>query len=147
MTARRLLAVDEHRPRRRNEPALVGRGWELNTITAILDEAVGGAGCVITWRARPGIGKSRLVRESSAIAAARGVPVFATYCESHASDIPFRAVAQLLRAALGVDPLNAGAAGAQIRDRFPDADPDDLLLLEDLLGVRDATTVPTRCRR
>jgi adenylate cyclase len=137
--ARRLLAVGEHRPQPRTQPALVGRSWELNTITAILDEAIGGAGCVITIAGPPGIGKSRLVSEASAIAARRGVPVFTTYCESHTSDIPFRAVANLLRAVIGVDVSNTDAARAQIQHGFPHADPEDLLLLEDLLGVRDAT--------
>jgi adenylate cyclase len=45
--ARRLLAIADQRPRRRSESALVGRKWELNTITAILDEAVKGAGCIV----------------------------------------------------------------------------------------------------
>ena len=86
-----------HRPSRRTESALVGRTWELNTITAILDEAIGGAGCVVTVVGPPGIGKSRLIRESAAIAAGRGVPVVTTYCESHATDIPFHVVARLAR--------------------------------------------------
>ena len=89
-------------PRRRSESTLVGRTWELNTITGILDEAINGAGCVVSVVGPPGIGKSRLVREAAAIAAGRGVPVFATYCESHARDIPFHVVARLLRDALGI---------------------------------------------
>ena len=90
--ARRLLDIGEHRPSGRTESALVGRSWELNTVTAILDEAIGGAGCVVTIVGPPGIGKSRLIRESAAIAAARGVEVFSTYCESHTRDIPFHAI-------------------------------------------------------
>jgi adenylate cyclase len=35
----------QHQNSRRNDPALVGRTWELNTIAGILNEAVGGAGC------------------------------------------------------------------------------------------------------
>ena len=66
--ARRLLAIGGAEPSRRTESALVGRTWELNTITAILDEAIGGAGCVVTVVGPPGIGKSRLIRESTAIA-------------------------------------------------------------------------------
>ena len=46
--ARRLLAVGHRRPRRRIESALVGRNWELNTLSSLLDEAVGGDGCVVT---------------------------------------------------------------------------------------------------
>src|SRR6202165_3124289 len=110
--ARRLLGIGDHEPRRRSESALVGRQWEIGTVTAILDEAIGGAGCVVNVMGPPGIGKSRLVRESAAIAAGRGVPVFTTYCESHTRDIPFRAVARLLRAGLGVSDLDERAARA-----------------------------------
>jgi adenylate cyclase len=42
-----LLAVGEHQPGWSNESPLVGRVWKLNTVTAILDEAVGGTGCVV----------------------------------------------------------------------------------------------------
>jgi adenylate cyclase len=84
-----------------------------------------------------GIGKSRLVRESAAIAAGRGVPVFTTFCESHARDIAFHVVARLLRAGLGVSDLDDRAARAAIRAEVPDADPEDLLLLDDLLGIAD----------
>jgi adenylate cyclase len=137
VNARRLLAIAERQPRRRGESTLIGRTWELNTITGILDEAIAGAGCVVNIRGPAGIGKSRLVRESAAVAAGRGVPVFATYCESHTRDIPFHVIAGLLRAAMEINDLDPGIARARIRDRFPDADPEDLLLLEDLLGIRD----------
>jgi adenylate cyclase len=134
--AHRLIAIsgDQHT---RSDPTLVGRTWELNTIAAILDEAIGGAGCVIGVLGPPGIGKSRIVREAAAIADGRGVQVFTTYCESHTNDIPFHAVTGLLRAALGVNGLDAEAARGQLRIRFADADPEDLRLLEDLLGIAD----------
>jgi adenylate cyclase len=135
--ARPLQAIGECEPVRRGESTLVGRTWELNTVTAILEEAVGGAGCVVTMVGPAGIGKSRLVRETAAIAAARGVAVYTTYCESHARDLPFHVVARLLRAVMGVEDLDAGAARAHLRTQVPDADPDDLLLLDDLLGIRD----------
>ena len=137
VAARRLLAIGEHQPRRRSEPTFVGRSWELNTITSILDEAARGAGCVIDIVGLPGIGKSRLVRESAAIAVARGVPVFGTYCESHARDVPFHAVARMLRAGMGVDDADAHTARARVCEQFPTADPADLVLLYDLLGIRD----------
>ena len=117
MRARRLLAIGEHRPSGRTESALVGRSWELNTVTAILDEAIGGAGCVVTIVGPPGIGKSRLIRESAAIAAARGVEVFSTYCESHARDIPFHVFARLLRAGMGIVDLDAAAARSRVREQ------------------------------
>jgi adenylate cyclase len=137
MPVRRLLGVGEHRPRRRGESSLVGRAWELNTISGILEDAVSGAGYVGNIVGLPGIGKSRLVRETAAIAAARGVAVFTTYCESHARDLPFHVVARLLRAGMGVEDLDADAARAHLRTQVPDADSDDLLLLDDLLGIRD----------
>ena len=41
---------------------------------------------------------------------------------------------------MGIDELDADAAREPAsRDQFPDADPDDLVLLDDLLGIRDAT--------
>jgi hypothetical protein len=85
----------------------------------------------------PGIGKSRLVREVAAMAAGRGVEVFNAFCESHATDIAFHLVARLLRTAFGVRGLDAAAARDGVRSRVPDADPEDLLLFDDLLGIAD----------
>jgi adenylate cyclase len=136
--ARQLLAIGEHGRRLRNEARLVGRTWELNTISALLDEATGGIGCVVNIIGPAGIGKSRLVSETAAFGSARGVDVFTAYCESHTSDIPFHVVARLLRAAIGISDLDATAAQERVRDQFTDADPEDLVLLDDLLGIRDA---------
>ncbi len=138
--ARRLIATGKDH-RRRSDPQLVGRTWELNTVAALLDEAIGGAGCVIGVLGPPGIGKSRIVREAAALANDRGVEVFTTYCESHTSDIPFHAVTSLLRAGLGVEGLGDAAARAQLRARNSEADPEDLLLLDDLLGIADPDSV------
>src|SRR5262249_19716404 len=126
LPVRRLLGIAEHQPRRRGEPTLVGRTWEMNTITGILEDAISGAGYVVNIVGLPGIGKSRLVRETAAIAASRGVAVFTTYCESHARDIPFHVVARLLRAGMGIEDLDAGAARARLRAQVPEADRDDL---------------------
>src|SRR4029453_11509078 len=111
--------------------------WEVGTVSAILEEAIGGAGGVVNFMGPPGIGKSRLVREAAAIAAGRGVAVFTTFCESHARDIAFHVVARLLRAGLGVSELDDPAARAAVRAEVPGADPEDLLLLDDLLGIGD----------
>ena len=73
----------------------------------------------------------------SAMAAAGGVEVFTAFCESHTSQVPFHAVARLLRAATGVEGLDGQAARDRVRDRVPDADPEDLLLFDDLLGIAD----------
>jgi class 3 adenylate cyclase len=136
--ARRLLSVSEgQRPLGRAESNLVGRGWELSAVEALLDRAVGGHGAVVGVVGPPGIGKSRLVREVAALAARRGVEVFTTYCESHTTDIPFHVVARLLRAATGVSDLDGPPARERVRSRVPDADPEDVLLLDDLLGIGD----------
>jgi hypothetical protein len=71
------------------------------------------------------------------MAAGRGVDVFTAYCESHTSQVPFHAVARLLRAATGVEGLDPHAARARIRTQAPDAEPEDLVLFDDLLGVAD----------
>ena len=121
----------------RAESNLVGRRWELSAIEGLLDRAVDGHGAVVTVVGSPGIGKSRLVREVAAMAAGRGVEVFSAYCESHATDIAFHVVARLLRAATGVRDLDGPAARDRVRSRVPDADPEDLLLFDDLLGIAD----------
>jgi predicted ATPase len=77
------------------------------------------------------------VREVAAMARQRRVEVFMTFCESHTSQVPFHAVARLLRAATGVEGLDAQAARDRLRDRVSDTDSEDLLLLDDLLGVAD----------
>ena len=46
-------------------------------------------------------------------------------------------MARLLRAALGVEGLDGQTARDRVRDRVPDADPEDLLLFHDLLGIAD----------
>ena len=46
-------------------------------------------------------------------------------------------MARLLRVSLGVADVDGEAARARVRERFPHADPQDLLLLEDLLGIAD----------
>jgi predicted ATPase len=136
--ARRLLSMaDGHRAAWPAESNLVGRRWEMAAVEGLLDRAIDGHGAVVGVVGSPGIGKSRLVREVTAIAAARGVEVFTAFCESHASDIPFYVVARLLRAAIRVADLDASAARAQVRAEVPDADPEDVLLFDDLLGIAD----------
>jgi len=136
--ARRLLGMGErHQAAWRAESNLVGRRWEMAAVEGLLERATDGDGAVVEVRGSPGIGKSRLVREVAAMAAARSVDVFTAFCESHASDIPFYALARLLRAATGVGDLDASAARTQVRARVPDADPEDLVLFEDLLGIAD----------
>ena len=136
--AQRLLGVAErHRAVGRAESNLVGRRWEMAAVEGLLERAIDGHGAVVGVVGSPGIGKSRLVREVAAMAAARDVEVFTAFCESHAFDIPFHVVARLLRATTGVSDLDGQAARAQVRTWAPDAAPEDLLLFDDLLGIAD----------
>jgi class 3 adenylate cyclase len=136
--ARRLVAIGARDGLvGRAESSLVGRRWEMSTVEGLLDRAIDGHGGVVGVVGSPGIGKSRLVREVAAITRRRDVEVFTTFCESHATDVPFRVVARLLRTAFGIEGLDAQAARAQVRPRVRDADPEDLALLADLLGIAD----------
>src|ERR1700733_3820436 len=138
VAAQRLLGVPEGRHVvGRAESNLVGRRWEMAAVEGLLERVIDGHGAVVTAVGSPGIGKSRLVREMAAIAAGRGVEVFSAYCESHATDIAFHVVARLLRAATGVSDLDGQAARDRVRSRVPDADPEDVLLFDDLLGIAD----------
>ena len=121
----------------RVEASLVGRRWEMAALDAMVDRTIGGYGCVVTLVGPPGIGKSRTAREVATAAADRGAEIFWAFCESHARDVPFHSVTRLLRAGMGVADLGGDAARAEVRHQIPDADPQDLLLLDDLLGIAD----------
>ncbi|HUO36800.1 MAG TPA: adenylate/guanylate cyclase domain-containing protein, partial [Mycobacterium sp.] len=138
VSARRLLGMsDERRTTGRAESHLVGRQWEMSAVEGLLDRAIHGHGAVVGVVGSPGIGKSRLVREVAAMAAAKGVEVVSAFCESHTSQVPFHAVARLLRAITGIKGLDPQAARARVRAQFPRAEPEDLVLFDDLLGVAD----------
>lgn len=136
--ARRLLGIG---PRRdgtgRAEASLVGRRWEMAALDAIVDRAIAGRGGVVNVVGPAGIGKSRVAREAAALAADRGVDVAWAFCESHAGDIHFHVVSQLLRVGIGITDLDAQAARDRVRNQLPDGDAEDLVLLDDLLGVAD----------
>ncbi|OBJ07760.1 cyclase [Mycobacterium sp. 1482292.6] len=141
VTAHRLLGIgDRHRAAGRADSNLVGRRWEMSAVEGLLERALAGHGAVVVVVGEPGIGKSRLAREVAAMAAVRGAEVLTACCESHTSQVPFHAVARLLRAVTGIEGLGGQAARARVRDRFPDADPEDVLLLDDMLGIADPTT-------
>ena len=92
----------------------------MSAVEGLLDRAIDGHGAVVGVVGSPGIGKSRLVREVAAMAAARGVEVFTAFCESHTSQVPFHAVARLLRAATGVEGLDAaGRRECEMRGSVP----------------------------
>jgi class 3 adenylate cyclase len=136
--ARRLVAISPPDAQVwRTEAGLVGRRWEMAAVEAIVDRTIGGRGGVVHVVGPPGIGKSRTAREAAVAAGGRGVEVFWTFCESHAREVPFNVVTRLLRAGTGVADVDGQAARARIREQVPDADAQDLLLLDDLLGIAD----------
>src|SRR6201996_4697459 len=90
--ARRLVAISTRDGQSgRAEVDLVGRGWEMAALDAMVDRMIGGRGGVVNVVGPPGIGKSRAAREAATLAASRGVEVFWAFCESHGRDIPFYA--------------------------------------------------------
>lgn len=136
--ARQLLNVTAQRQRSDvSESRLVGRGWEVAALKAMLDRSIEGRGSVVEVSGSAGIGKSRLVSEVVQLAKSLGVIVISTYCESHATDVPFRVMARLLRAVGEAGGMDGAATRQRARTRVPDADPQDLLLLFDLLGIAD----------
>jgi adenylate cyclase len=151
--ARRLLGMETpHAVAGRGESALVGRRWEIAAVEANLERSMAGDGAVVALVGPAGIGKSRLMREVSVTAAGCGADVFWAFCESHTGDIPFHTAGQLLRAVLGLTGLDAAAARQELRTRFDGADEQDLVLVDDLLGIRDndrplATIDPDARRR
>jgi hypothetical protein len=138
VSAHRLVAIaPRHGLGGRVEASLVGRRWEMAALDALVDRTISGRGGVVNVVGPPGIGKSRTAREAAAAAAGRGVEVVWAFCESHARDIPFQVVSGLLRAGSGVADLDSDAARVRVREQLPEADPQDLLLLDDLLGIAD----------
>ncbi|RDH79031.1 cyclase [Mycolicibacterium moriokaense] len=121
----------------RAEANLVGRRWEMAALAALVERTIGGHGGVVMLVGAPGIGKSRVARQAAALAADHGAAAYWTFCESHARDVPFFAVTRLLRAGLGVADADDETARARVREQIPDADPQDLLLLDELLGIAD----------
>jgi class 3 adenylate cyclase len=134
--ARRLLSQAAQRTGP-SHLTLVGREWELAALAAMLDRSMGGRGLVVGVVGPPGIGKSRLVAEAVRLATSRGVEVFSAFCESHATEVPFRVVGRLLRAIAQLSGLDDRTARARLRERLADVDPEDMLLLDDLLGIAD----------
>jgi len=134
--ARRLLSVAAGRTGV-SASTFVGREWELATLAAMLEHSMAGRGSVVTVVGPPGIGKTRLTAEAVRLAKNSGVEVFSTFCESHATELPFHVVARLLRSVALLGGLDDEAARAQVRARFRGADRQDLMLLDDLLGIAD----------
>jgi len=90
---------------------LVGRSGELSTLDELAGGLVRGVGRVLWIEGEPGIGKSSLVDELVAGAAARGCSVLRSAAEELAQPFPLRAMARCLGVAAGSpDPLRVEIA-------------------------------------
>lgn len=124
----------------RNAPDLVGRTWELNTLTALLEEATTAAGGLVSVIGPPGIGKSRLAQEAVEIARRHRIDTYVTYCESHTTELAYRTAAMMLRAVFGIEHLDAATARMAIRERLAGADDTAIAILFDLMGIQPPGT-------
>jgi adenylate cyclase len=141
--ARRLLGMGgQHWVVERQESSLIGRRWEMAAVEGLLERAIDGRGGVVGVVGLAGVGKSRLAREVATLAAHRGADIFTAYCESHTREVPFHVIARLMRSGTQVADLDHEAGRAHVRALLPDADPEDLLLLDDLLGIADLDAQP-----
>ena len=136
--ARRLLGMaDGHRAVGRAESNLVGRRWEMAAVEGLLERAIDGHGAVVGVVGSPGIGKSRLVREVTAMAA----PAVSRCLPPSANHTPATSRFTSSHGCCAQPPASGGlddsAARTEVRARVPDADPEDVLLVEDLLGIAD----------
>jgi hypothetical protein len=99
---------------------LVGRDAALDTARVALTDAFAGAGQLLLVSGEPGIGKTALMAELAAEAAARGARVLRGVCTDHAGAPAYWPWAQVMRAAaLGMDRADLGEA-ARLVDRPAD---------------------------
>src|SRR5271166_1224207 len=77
-------------------PVLIGRGPELHALTVALDRAGDGHGSMVFLAGDPGVGKSRLAREISALAAERGFDVLSSRAVESTAPAPFRPITEAL---------------------------------------------------
>ena len=116
MPARRLLAIEDDRMVvGRNEGQMLGREAELSWLRDCFDDNHQGLVGIV---GAPGLGKSRLIGEFTAIAARRGAEVVVARCESHTSRLPFRALSRFLRALFKVDGLTDAEAREHIVTQY-----------------------------
>ena len=110
----------------------------MSAVEGLLDRAVDGHGAVVGVVGSPGIGKSRLVREVRRWRAGmwRCSPPSASRTPARSPSMPSRGCCARPPASR----VLTQEARDRVRDRVPEADPEDLLLLDDLLGIADPDT-------
>jgi adenylate cyclase len=143
VAARQLLAVESNRTvLGRNEGLMLGRDAELDCLRSVFDAD---RGCLVGIVGDPGVGKSRLINEFTAIAASRGADIVVARCEAHTTTIAFHALSRLLRAMFGVEGLSDAEARedttAQCGGLLTQHSTDARILFE-AMGIADTNAPP-----
>ncbi len=136
--ARRLLAVVSDRMvLGRNEGQMLGRDLELDWLRNVF---AANRGCRVGIEGEPGLGKSRLISEFTAIAASQDADIVVARCEAHTTTVAFHALSRFLRAMFNVDGLSDAEArehttaqyGGQLTQHSADA-----RILFEAMGIAD----------
>ena len=119
-----LCGPRRHHPRRRGESQAGGThlGTQHRRRRSWTRPSAGQAASSTSW-GRPASARAAWSARPPRVAASRGVPIFAAYCESHSSDIAFHVVARLLRAALGIEDVDADKARTRVTELIPRSRP------------------------
>src|SRR5271168_904256 len=86
---------------------LRGRQVQLDTMAGQLDALAAGHGGIILVRGLPGMGKSSLLAAAAAMAAARGIPIYAGAGDAAAQVVPFGPLLEALVSSAD-PPVDAG---------------------------------------
>jgi adenylate cyclase len=141
--ARQLVAVESDRMVvGRNEGLMLGRDAELDWLRNVFDS---NRGCNVGIVGEPGLGKSRLTNEFTALAASRDADVVVARCEAHTTTIAFHALSRMLHAAFKVEGLSDAEARehttAQYGGLLTPHTPDARILFE-AMGIDDTNAPP-----
>ena len=127
----------------RNEGLMLGRDAELRRLRDVFDAD---RGCLVGIVGAPGLGKSRLISEFTAIAASQDADVVVARCEAHTTTLAFRALSRLLRAMFKVDGLSDAEArehtAAQCGEALLTPHSADTQILFDAMGIADTNAPP-----
>jgi adenylate cyclase len=127
--------------RARGFTRFVGRGDELTTLDAALEQARSASGVVVGVVGEAGVGKSRLCHEFLERARRRGIPVYEAQGQAHGREIPFLPVLQMMRSYFAIAESDTDQqAREKIAGRMlllDDAFAEGLPLLFDFLAVPD----------
>lgn len=137
VTARELLTVESGQTvLGRDEGLMLGRDDELDRLRNLFATR---RGSLVGIVGAPGLGKSRLIREFSAVAAGEGAQVVIARCEAHTTKLAFRAVTRMLRAMFDVEAQSDDDARQHILATCAGLEPDstDTQILFDAAGVAD----------